>query len=191
MIGIDAQGPLGPQHPDIFFGPCWPSFSWDTKFPGRVFFREILVKQQLFAANTFAPQSHIDTDNLWTCNHDWQRGFDGCTQMDYMLAFIQLAPRIAAQALTLETVRDPTDHRPILLDLLTHSRRRVNKRQRVPPSKPKFLGWRLDAEISAKNNHTTAGYSDHILEQLELGEISGKFKDDWRRKLSDFDENST
>ena len=79
-----------------------------------------------------------------------RRGFDGCTQMDYMLASIQLAPRIAAQALTLETVRDPTDHRPILLDLLTHSRRRVNKRQCIPPSKPKFLGWRLDAEICEK-----------------------------------------
>jgi hypothetical protein len=67
----------------------------------------------------------------------------------------------------------------------------VNKRQWIPPSKPKVLGWRLDAEICEKNNHTTAGYSDYILEKLELGEISGKFKDDWRRKLSDFDENST
>jgi hypothetical protein len=42
-----------------------------------------------------------------------------------------------------------------------------------------------------KNEHTTTGYSDHILEQLELGEISGKFKEEWRRKLSDFDEHST
>ena len=42
-----------------------------------------------------------------------------------------------------------------------------------------------------KNNHTASGYSDYILEKLELGEFSGKFKDDWRRKLSDFDENST
>ena len=32
------------------------------------------MKQQLFAANTFVPQSHIDTDNLWTCSHDWQKG---------------------------------------------------------------------------------------------------------------------
>ena len=118
-------------------------------------------------------------------------GTKGATQKDYLLASLQLASRASAQVLTLETVRDKSDHRPLLLDVLTHVQRRVNKRQWIPPSKPKNLGWRLDAEISAKNSHTIADYSDHILEQLDLGENSGKFKEDWRRKLEDFDENST
>ena len=74
MIGIDAQGPLGPQHPDIFSDRVDPAFLGTRSFRGEYFFRELLVKQQLFAANTCAPQSHIDTDNLWTCNHDWHKG---------------------------------------------------------------------------------------------------------------------
>ena len=95
--------------------------------------------------------------------------------MDYLLASLQLASRVSAQVLALETVRDKSDHRPLLLDVLTHVQRRVNERQWIPPNKPKFLGLRLDAEVSAKNSHTISDYSDHILRELDLGEISGKF----------------
>ena len=98
--------------------------------------------------------------------------------MDYLLASLQLAFRISSRVLTLETVRDKSDHRSLLLDLQTYVQRKINKRQWVPPSKPKFLGWRLDAEVSAKNSHTISNYSNHILNELELGNIAGDFKED-------------
>ena len=152
-------------------------------FRGEYFSKEILIKQPIYAVNTFAPQNHIDADNLWTRHHGFQHGYEGATQMDYMLASLHLACRTGAQVLTLETVKDNSDHRPLLLDPRTLVQRKPNKRQWVPPNKPKFLGWRLDAEASANNSHNISNYSDHILKELDMGEFSGKSKDDWRRKL--------
>jgi hypothetical protein len=35
VIGIDVQGPLGPQHPDIFSDRVAPAFLWTRSFRGE------------------------------------------------------------------------------------------------------------------------------------------------------------
>ena len=111
--------------------------------------------------------------------------------MDYMLTSLQLSGRSSSHVLTLETVMDNSDHMPILLELATFLQRKLNNRHRIPPVKPKFLGWRLDSEVSAKKSHATSNYSDHNLNELELGSIAGKFKEGWRLKLEGVYGNST
>ena len=46
MTGIDAQGSLGLQHPDVFSDRAGPAFL--GKRDARGFVREVLVNQQIF-----------------------------------------------------------------------------------------------------------------------------------------------
>ena len=129
MIGVDAQWPLGPQHPDIFSDRVGSAFLGERDIRGEYFFREVVIKQQIFAVNTFVSQNQIDTENIWTCHHDFRQGFEGVTQMDYVLASLQLRGRSSSHVLSLETVKDNNDHRPVLFELATFLQKKPDKRQ--------------------------------------------------------------
>lgn len=123
------------------------------------------------------PQSQLDTEGVWTRHHDFRQGAEGATQVDYLLASLNLKCRMSSHLVTLEAGKDNSDHRRRLGELATFIRKVENKRAWVSPARPKMVGWSLYTQFPRKTHTTHRIIAVIFWINWTWGDHAGDFRD--------------